>query len=159
MDHIGTLNTIAQIAISLIGFSGIVVIFGDRFKRGWSAEESLQFYSLIAPPMVALFCSFIPKMLSTITQDWDLIWQISNAILGFLHLANFSYFVFKIKNAILFQKLAGLTGIIIITAHFLTSLKIIPLLEFIFITGLIQQIFVGVLNFTLLFKPINNNKI
>jgi len=32
-----TLNTIAEIAITLVGFSGIVVIFGNRYSREWTS--------------------------------------------------------------------------------------------------------------------------
>lgn len=153
MEDLGTLNAIAQIAISLIGFSGIVVIFGDRFKRGWTPEEALQFYALIAPPITAFFCAFIPGLLDKITDDVNLIWRISNAVLGILHLANFGYFVFKLKNAITIQKVAGASAVIIIVAHFLTSFDLIPFHVMIFTIGLLQQLAVGILNFVLLFRP------
>jgi len=115
---IETLNTVAQLAIALVGFTGIVVIFGDRFKRKWPAIEALQFYSLLAPPITALLCSFLPELLNAITDDWVLIWRISNAILGLLHLSNFLYFVIKIRDAILIQKLAAITAVTLIIAHF-----------------------------------------
>lgn len=155
MEYLETLNAIAQIAISLIGFSGIVVIFGDRFKRGWTPEEALQFYALIAPPITAFLCAFIPGILGTITEDSNLIWRISNAILGVLHLANFGYFVLKLKNAILVQKVAGATAIIMILAHLLASFNMMPFHQTIFTVGLLQQVSVGILNFILLFRPID----
>ena len=158
MDHIGTLNTLAQIAIALIGFSGIVVIFGDRFKRGWSDEESLQFYALLSAPITIIFCSFIPEILSTLIDDSKTIWRISNAIIGVSHLSVFAYFIIKIKNAVFIQKLAGIAGAIVILAHFMAALTIIPFLEFVFIVGLLHQLSVGIINFVLLFKPIKINE-
>jgi hypothetical protein len=157
MEDLGIFYTLAQIAISLIGFSGIVVIFGDRFKRGWTPEEVLKFYALIAPPITVLFCAFIPSILNTITEDSNLIWRIANITLGILHLANFGYFVFKLKNAVTIQKIAGITAFIMIIAHFLAAFNIIPFHETIFIIGLLQQVSVGILNFTLLFKPTVSN--
>lgn len=159
MEHGETLNTIAQIAISLVGFSGIVVIFGDRFKRKWTASEALQFYALLSAPITALLCSFLPELISTITNDREMIWRASNAILGLLHLSNFLYFVIKIRNAIFIQKIAGVTGVTTILVHFLTAINLIPYFEFVFIAGLLQQIVVGILNFVLLFRPHNDIKI
>lgn len=153
MEDLEIYNTLAQIAISLIGFSGIVVVFGDRFKRSWTPDEALKFYALIAPPLTAFFCAFIPDILNTISEDVNLIWKLSNAILGILHLANFAYFVYKLKNAVAIQKIAGISAVIMIVAHFLAAFNSIPFHETIFIIGLIQQVSVGILNFVLLFKP------
>lgn len=157
MNDLGLYYTLAQIAISLIGFSGIVVVFGDRFKRNWTPEEVLKFYALIAPPITALFCAFIPSIFNAVIEDVNLIWQLANAALGILHLANFGYFVFKLKNAVTIQKVAGVSAIIMIAAHFLAATNSIPFHETIFIIGLLQQISVGILNFVLLFKPTASN--
>lgn len=158
MNDLGFFYTLAQIAIALIGFSGIVVVFGDRFKRGWTPEETLKFYALIAPPLTAFFCTFIPGILNTINEDIDFIWQLANAILGILHLANFGYFVLKLKNAVTIQKVAGVSAVIMIIAHFLAAINTIPFIETIFMIGLLQQVSVGILNFILLFKPTVSNQ-
>ena len=157
MSHTETLNTLAEIAITLIGFSGIVIIFGKRFTRGLTPKEKIQFYTLLATPMTVLFCSFIPTLLSTILDDPELIWRLSNAILGVLHLANISYFVSKLTLATLIQKLLLVGGFIMISAHLLASVNIIPWQEFVFILGLLQQLSIGIHSFIFLFRPSAEN--
>ena len=152
MSYTDTLNTLAEIAITLIGFSGIVIIFGNRFTRGLTPKEEVQFFALLATPLTALFCSFIPTLLSTILDDSEFIWRLSNAILGVLHLANISYFVFKLTHATISQIILMVGGFIMISVHLLASVNIIPFQEFVFILGLLQQLSIGVHNFILLFR-------
>ncbi|MCK5443686.1 MAG: hypothetical protein KAJ23_17510 [Maribacter sp.] len=161
INHISTLNTIAQIAVALIGFSGIVVIFGDRHKRGWSETESLKFYALLATPLTALVCSFVPILLSTLLNENELIWRISNGTLGILHLLNLLYFIKKLKRVTLTlsQKILIPTGLIMITAHMATAANIIGWHEFVFVLGLMQQLIVGVDNFIGLFRPTEQDEI
>ena len=55
LSEVGTLNTIAQVTITLLGFTGIVVIFGSRAVSEWSATERLRFYALVARTLTAFF--------------------------------------------------------------------------------------------------------
>jgi hypothetical protein len=153
--NIDTLHTIAQVAITLIGFSGIVIVFGGRTATGWTPEESLRFYALIVGPLTALACSFVPILLGQLTNDFAIIWRISNAILGLAHLANMVQFFRNPAKAEITvgQRLNAVIGLSLITAHFLTALDFLPWYTFIFIAGLIQQIWIGLHNFLLLFKP------
>ena len=61
LAQIGTLHTIAQIAISLIGFTGIVIVFGDRAKRSWSSEENLSLFALLIPSLIVPICILLPN--------------------------------------------------------------------------------------------------
>ena len=150
-----TLHTIAQVAITLIGFSGIVVVFGERAAVRWSSEEALRFYILIAGPLTALACSFVPILLSQLTTDSAIIWRGSNAVLGSAHLANMIPFLLNRHGAkaTIGQKVNAAIGITLIGAHFLAALNILPWFTFIFITGLLQQTWIGLHNFLLLFTP------
>jgi hypothetical protein len=150
-----TLHTIAQVAIAIIGFSGIVVVFGRRTDAQWTAEESLRFYVLIACPLTALACSFVPILLSQLTNDYDTIWRTSNAVLGAAHLANITPFLLNSfgAKATRGQNANAVVGVILIASHFLAALGVLPWYAFVFILGLLQQIWIGIHNFILLFSP------
>jgi len=155
LANVDTLHTIAQVAITLIGFSGIVVVFGERAATRWSSEESLRFYVLIAGPLTALACSFVPILLSQLTNDIVTIWRISNAVLGSVHLANIIPFLLNWFEAerTLGQKINAAIGLTLIAAHFLAAFDVLPWYSFIFIAGLLQQTWIGLHNFLLLFTP------
>ena len=155
LANIDTLHTIAQVAITLIGFSGIVVVFGERTAARWTSEESLRFYVLIAGPLTALACSFVPILLSQLTSDQAAVWRSSNAILGLAHLANMIPFLLNRKGAkaTTGQKVNAAIGLTLIVAHFLAALAVLPWYTFIFIAGLLQQTWIGLHNFLLLFMP------
>jgi hypothetical protein len=155
MENLGTLHTVAQIAIALIGFSGIVIVFGERSAAKWTAEEAMRLYALLAPSFTALLCSFVPILLATEVTSTEVVWRLSNAVLGALHLANLGWFLINTwgAKATLGQKINGAVGFGVIAAHALAALALIPWFEFVFIFGLLQQLYIGVHNFLLLFRP------
>lgn len=158
MEYVGTLHTVAQIAIALIGFSGIVITFGKRAAK-WSAEESMRLYALLAPSFTALFCSFVPILLAIEISSADAVWRLSNAVLGVLHAANLGWFLVNRwgATATIGQRANGAFGMVVIAAHALAALALIPWYEFVFIFGLLQQLYIGVHNFLLLFRPDSAN--
>jgi hypothetical protein len=158
LEEIGTLNTIAQVAIALIGFSGIVLVFGERSSSKWTPEESLSLYALVAPSLTAFFCSFVPIIIFALTTDTVMVWKISNAILGVAHLANLAFFMMNPVKAKITtgQKINAVLGILIIFSHFLVVIEVLPWAVSIFIFGLLQQIYISVHNFILLFTEKNS---
>ena len=139
IDQADTLHTIAQVAMTLIGFSGIVIAIGDRAVSKWTPEEWLRFFSLIQPTLTAFFCSFAPILVAYLVADTDTIWRVSNAILGVAHSMGVAAFFANPKKAKITpgQRVNGAIG----------------LLVFVFIFGLLQQTWIGIYNFLLLLKP------
>ena len=62
------LTAIAEIAIGLIGFSGIVTVLGQRAQGTWSAEDFLQLRTQVEPSVVALFGSLLPGTVETLNN-------------------------------------------------------------------------------------------
>src|SRR5215831_4095097 len=60
MDPSGLLSTIGEIAVALVGFSGVVAVLGQRGRGDWSSEELLQLRTLVEPGLVAVFGSLLP---------------------------------------------------------------------------------------------------
>jgi len=56
------------------------------------------------------------------------------------------------------QKFNAAIGLTLIAAHFLAALDVLPWFTFIFIAGLLQQTWIGLHNFLLLFTPKRQSK-
>lgn len=154
MTTSGALATIAQVAITLLGFTGVVAVLGRRARGVWTGLEIATFRTLLEASATALFASFLPGVL-TLAMASDLApWRIANLVLGAVHLAFFIAFFWRIRgfatSPTLVQKLLTPTGPLIIGAHFLTAAGIIPGAELIFLLGLLQQLFVGIETFVVL---------
>ena len=56
IDIQDSLHTIAEIAVALAGFTGIVIVFGAKSD----SLSSLRLRTLLRASFSALFCSFVP---------------------------------------------------------------------------------------------------
>lgn len=147
------LHTLAEIAIALVGFTGIVVAL-NHTRGGWSEKQLIQFSALIGPSMTALVCCFVPALLAYFISDIESNWRASNFILGSLHLVNIiPFFVMvqrsKTNPATRSQKINSVIGSLTIIAHYVAALGLTPYLEAIFVFGVMQQLSIGLLNFVL----------
>ena len=78
MDEFSTLLGLAQLAISLIGVSGIVAVF--LTTRPIGTLDSARFLAIVATGCLVAFLSFVPVWLSRhLTVDFN-IWQISAGV-------------------------------------------------------------------------------
>jgi len=150
------LNTLAEIAIALVGFTGIVVAL-NHTRGDWSEKQLIQFSALIGPSLTALGCCFVPTFIAYFITDTNSIWQLSNFVLGTLHLANIIPFFVMVKRsksdpATLSQKINSVIGSLTILAHYVAAIGLTPYLEAIFIFGIMQQLGIGLLNFVLSLK-------
>jgi hypothetical protein len=57
----------AQVATTLAGFSGLVVVFRVRGTQAWSATELRTFWFLLGDTFLVLFFSLLPVPLSLAT--------------------------------------------------------------------------------------------
>ena len=159
MEYEGILYTLAQIAVALTGFTGIVAVLGHRNQGSWSPGERLQLRTLVETSLTVLFASLAPVLLFIVFKSEPVAWRGANAVLGLLHLSNLAAFLWRARNAkaTTSQKsLLGL-GVATITAHFLAVLAVLPWVVPIFILGLIQQILIAALNFVLLLFPLEES--
>jgi hypothetical protein len=148
------LTTIAQVAVTLLGFTGVVAVLGRRAHGDWTGHEIATFKTLLEASATALFVSFLPGLLAMATESDLAPWRIANAVLGFVHLGFFLAFFWRIREfsarPTLAQKLLAPTAPLLILAHFLTAVGAIAGAELILLLGLLQQLFVGVMTFVIL---------
>lgn len=76
------LYTLAQVAITLAGFSGVVVVFRQRGIHAWSPTELRIFWLLIGDSLLVLLFSLLPIPLALANWSHDAIWGFCNALLG-----------------------------------------------------------------------------
>ena len=160
MDPQAILTTIAEVAVALAGFTGVVAVLGNRRDQKWTPEERLQLRTLVETSLTAMFLSFAPSVLSlTMTSD-TAVWRLANFLLGTIHLASISSFLVRTKVA---KPTAGqlallVTGFSAILAHFLAAAGLLPWFVAVFILGLLQLVFVAAFNFVLLLFPVRARK-
>ena len=86
------LLNIATIAITLIGFSGVVTALEHRGSERWTSAALLQFRTLVEPSIIVFFAAFVPLVLSYGGIAGEPLWRISNAVLLVGHLLGISLF-------------------------------------------------------------------
>jgi hypothetical protein len=76
------LNTLAEVAITLAGFTGVVVAFRLRGAHSWSPTELRILWLLIGDSFLVLFFSLLPFPLALGNWSHDALWGFCNALLG-----------------------------------------------------------------------------
>lgn len=76
------LDIIANVAVALAGFSGLVVVFRLRGARAWSPTELRFLWFLIGDSLLVLLFALLPFPMALANWSQDTIWTVSNALLG-----------------------------------------------------------------------------
>jgi uncharacterized membrane protein YbhN (UPF0104 family) len=74
------LETIAQIAIGLAGFTGVIVSFATQPER-WTAVDRARLYLMLASSIAVLFLALLPLALAALGLQPAMLWRVSSAAL------------------------------------------------------------------------------
>jgi len=153
MEHADLLNTLAQIALGTLGFTGVVVAL-KHSADDWDNYEKIRFQALVTTTLTALIGSLLPQIIGIASEDNSLIWRLANLGIGLLHLANFGSIIhtavkYKIKPEFKGFKdiMDTLIGPALIILHFVAALGYIPWLKLLVVIGVLQQLYIGISNF------------
>lgn len=148
----GLLLAVAQIAVALIGFSGVVTTLGHRRGTKWTAAELLQLRTQVEPSIVALFGALVPSTLALVVESPTSVWRISNAVLAVLGLLAFIRYQYRTHRSptLWSQKVLAVVAILALSGLILGALNLVTKHEFTFMVGLWVALVVGVHNFALL---------
>jgi hypothetical protein len=91
------LYTLAEVSVSLAGFSGVVVAFRLRGIQGWSPTELRVLWLLIGDSFLILLFSLLPIPLALANWSQDALWGFCNALLG-LSFIVIDLFVFRAER-------------------------------------------------------------
>ena len=87
LDQLNDMNeyvlyTFAQVATTLAGFSGLVVVFRARGTQGWSSTELRILWFLLGDSFLVLFFALLPVPLLLANWSHNALWGLCNALLG-----------------------------------------------------------------------------
>jgi hypothetical protein len=84
MQEAETLRTIAEVAITIAGFTGVVVVFGNRVRGEWTQSEADRLWLLLAQALMASVFSFVPILLHSAGLASQAVWRVSNGTFAIL---------------------------------------------------------------------------
>lgn len=84
------LLTLAELAIALAGFSGVVVAFGQRGEM--TPLDRWRFAALLSISMSAAVLAFLPSVLSLLGISGSSLWRTSSAVYLFAAVFHLSFF-------------------------------------------------------------------
>ena len=145
----------AAVAVTLIGFSGVVTALRLPRGKSWGPSESAQLFALIAPSIVTLSCAFVPIGLGLILDDSDTIWRVANGSVGLGHILAVSYFlrIGSSRPLHLSHKIGMFFTVSIVGLTLMSSMGFGSWFQFTFLLGLLLGIGVSVNSFYLLLGP------
>jgi hypothetical protein len=73
-----TFRTLAEIAIALAGFTGIVAVLGRRVRGEWTPLEWARLRDLLLASLGVVFFAFIPELLYSVIPELPTVWRISS---------------------------------------------------------------------------------
>jgi hypothetical protein len=76
------LYTLAEVAATLAGFSGLVVVFRLRGTEAWTPPELRIFWLLLGDSFLVVIFAFLPIPLALANWSPDAVWGLCNALLG-----------------------------------------------------------------------------
>jgi len=82
------LSTLAEVAIAIAGFSGIVSVFGRRSLGQWSAAERTRLLGLLIISFTALLFCVVPFVLLSIPIPESTCWRSLSLLLGVTRLGH-----------------------------------------------------------------------
>ena len=87
--NVQSLDTLANVAITLAAFSGVVVAFRMRGARTWSPTELRVLWLLVGDSFLVLFLALLPLPMALANWSSDAIWGLCSALLGSWYLVGF----------------------------------------------------------------------
>jgi len=89
MNSSDALTTIADIAIALAGFTGLIAVF--RSAGNWTSQELARLTTIIAACFACLIAALLPFGLMHFSSSATVVWGIPLAVFAALHLALVGY--------------------------------------------------------------------
>ena len=146
---------VAGIAITLIGFSGVVTALGRRDAGLWSPQEMLQLRTLVEPSIVSLFSAVVPIALGIVIANDEVIWRVANGVCFVANLVAIAAFVRRgsAGGRHPSHKVGHFIGNIIMLAMLAGMFSPLKWTQLTFFLGMFLGIGVSVHNFYLLLFP------
>ena len=163
MEENETLRTLAEVAVALTGFTGIVAVLGRRAGGEWTPLELLRLRMLLETSLAVLFMSLLPIAFQEVSRSEETLWRISNSLQVLVHLGGVLVLYFRVSGLepsqwppVERRLTAALLplSIAIIAAQVATSIGILASYGyFLYLLGLVYLLALAALHFVLLLVP------
>ena len=153
MEYANLLNTLAQIALGTLGFTGVVISLKHSAEK-WDIYKKIRFQALITTTLTALVGALLPQIISIEVNDTTMVWRLANLGIGIMHLGNLGPIIYKAYKEKLKPELRNfkdyidtVVGPTLIVLHFVAAAGNIPWLKLLLVIGVVQQLYIGIGNF------------
>ena len=82
MDYQNALSTLAEVAIAITGFAGVVAVFGRRSSGHWSVVEQARLVALLGLSLAALLFCVLPFVVLSIPVSESSCWRSLSVLLA-----------------------------------------------------------------------------
>jgi len=89
--EVDSLETMAEIAIALTGFTGVVSVLGGRPSGGWIGPDRLWLQALLAWSLIAALGGVLPGILSSGIDSSAGVWFAASAVFAGVHSVSLSW--------------------------------------------------------------------
>lgn len=145
------LQTIAEVAVAITGFTAIAAVFRRR-TTGWGALERLHFLILIRTSVIVLFFSFLPWLLGQLPISSDMAWRACCGVYGVANLIDIGWYLKNAAGAPTTkgQSFLAIMGFVNVGCQLLAAGGLLTQFQLVFVAGLVFLLYVSVHNFILL---------
>jgi hypothetical protein len=77
MEHVGVLQSIAEISVALAGFGGLTAGLGYRTRGDWSGDDRVRLFALVIISLSVVFACYLPSVASSLGSLAP--WRIASA--------------------------------------------------------------------------------
>ena len=158
------LGTLAEVAATIIGFTGVVFAIGQFSSGGITATQRMGIVHLLVPASISLFLALLPLVLLYAVKESPAFWQYLNLLVGLIHtvgIADASLRIFRRQalDPIQLQIALLLVAYLLILTNFAIAAGYLSNLAVaIYIGSICWLLFISVLQFVLLILSHNKEE-
>ncbi len=82
LEYSDVLQTLAEVAITLTGFIGLILVFQRRRDSSYAKADANTMFHLLAGSLCVLGLSLLPLLLQPAFEDSLTVWRICNPLMG-----------------------------------------------------------------------------
>jgi hypothetical protein len=160
LQLLGTFETISEIAIALTGFTGVVVVFGDRGSENWTDGERFNLKALLYWSLGTMFLALVPSGLSSLGEAVSAPWRVAHGLFAIFHGWVFIWFFRQLRILVFppYQSWSGLAIVVIgfgvLLAELLVALGFLySAAPFLYLVALVWFLFLAASQFAVLIFP------
>ena len=88
MDHAGILQLLAELAVAVLGFSGVVAVLGRRSSGEWTLVDRVRFFTMVRLTVSVLIFALLPFPLHSAGLTGETIWGWCSGIAALIVVLN-----------------------------------------------------------------------